>query len=76
MLPSLWLLALSTALAGPPQPPVTVFSGHLDHAPAGDTVRLFLDKGEVKAALSASGDFRFEFKDLKQNTPTRFSYAG
>jgi len=76
MLPSLWLLALSSALAGPPQPPRTVFSGHLDHAPAGDSVRLFMDKGEVKAPLSASGDFRFEFNDLKQNTPTRFSYSG
>jgi peroxiredoxin len=75
MLPSLWLLALSTALAGPPKPSVTVFSGHLDHAPAGDSVQLFMDKGAVKAPLSASGDFRFEFKDLKQNTPTSFSYA-
>jgi peroxiredoxin len=75
MLPSLWILALGSALAGPPKPSVTVFSGHLDHAPAGDSVRLFMDAGEVKAPLSASGDFRFEFKDLKQNTPTRFSYA-
>lgn len=76
MLPSLWLLALGTALAGPPKPSATVFSGHLDHAPAGDTVRLFMEAGEVKAPLSASGDFRFEFKNLNQNTPTRFSYAG
>jgi peroxiredoxin len=72
-------LALSTALrllAGPPTaPPVTRFSGHLDHAPAGDTVRLWVGQRQVKAPLSPSGDFQFEFKDLRALTPVHFSYA-
>jgi thiol-disulfide isomerase/thioredoxin len=75
MLPSLWLLALSSALAGPPKPPRTVFSGHLDHAPAGDTVRLFVGEKRVKAPLSPTGDFKFEFDDLQTTTPVNFSYA-
>jgi thiol-disulfide isomerase/thioredoxin len=75
MLSSLWLLALSSALAGPPKPPRTVFSGHLDHAPAGDTVRLFVGEKRVKAPLSPTGDFRFEFDDLVATTPVNFSYA-
>jgi peroxiredoxin len=76
MLPSLWLLALSSALVGPAQPPRTVFSGHLANAPAGDTVRLYVGEKQAKTPLSSSGDFRFEFDNLKQNTPTSFSYAG
>jgi peroxiredoxin len=77
MLPSLWLLALSSALAGPPKSPRTVFSGHLANAPAGDTVRLFVGEKRVKAPLSPSGDFRFEFDDLQGTTPTpvHFTYA-
>jgi thiol-disulfide isomerase/thioredoxin len=76
MLSSLWLLALSSALAGPPKPPRTVFSGHLDHAPAGDTVRLFVGEKRVKAPLSPTGDFKFEFDDLAVTTPVHFTYAG
>lgn len=76
MLPSLWLLALSTALAGPPKPSVTVFSGHLDHAPAGDSVRLFVGQKKAKTPLSPSGDFRFEFADIAAMTPVHFTYAG
>jgi len=72
-------LALSTALhllAGPPTaPPVTRFGGHLAHAPAGDTVELWVGPQRVKTPLSASGDFQFEFKDLRTTTPVHFSYA-
>lgn len=75
MLPARWLLALSSALAGPPAPPITVFSGHLDHAPAGDTVRLFVGEKRVKIPLSLSGDFRFEFDDLAATTPVHFSFS-
>jgi thiol-disulfide isomerase/thioredoxin len=79
MLPLLPALTLGTALhllAGPPAPPVTRFSGHLAHAPAGDTVRLFVGERRVKVPLSASGDFQFEFNDLKATTPVHFTYAG
>jgi len=75
---SLLPLTLSAALcllAGPPAPPVTRFSGHLAHAPAGDTVRLFVGERRVKAPLSPSGDFQFEFKDLRAATPVHFEYA-
>jgi len=77
MLSLLPILSLSAAhlLAGPPAPPVTRFSGHLNHAPAGDTVRLFVGQREAKAALSPSGDFQFEFKDLQATTPVHFTYA-
>ena len=74
---SLLPLALSASLsllAGPP--PVTRFSGHLAHAPAGDTVRLFVGEQRVKAPLDPSGDFQFEFKDLQATTPVHFTYAG
>jgi peroxiredoxin len=73
-------LALGTALrllAGlPAAPPITRFGGHLDHAPAGDTVRLWVGPRQVKAPLSPGGDFQFEFNDLRTTTPVHFSYAG
>jgi peroxiredoxin len=77
-------LALGTALhllAGPAAlpptaPPVTRFGGHLDHAPAGDTVRLWVGPRQVKAPLGPSGDFQFELKDLRALTPVHFTYAG
>jgi peroxiredoxin len=72
-------LALSTALrllAGPPTaPPVTRFGGHLDHAPAGDSVELWVGPRRVMSTLSPGGDFQFEFKDLRATTPVHFSYA-
>jgi peroxiredoxin len=76
MLCSLWLLALGSVLAGPTPPSRTVLSGHLDHAPAGDSVQLLVGEKRVKTPLGPNGDFRFELKDLKQNTPMSFSYAG
>jgi len=72
---SLLPLALSAALHLLAGPPVTRFSGHLAHAPAGDTVRLFVGERRVKAPLSPSGDFQFEFKDLSATTPVHFEYA-
>jgi peroxiredoxin len=41
----------------------------------GDTVRLFVGERRVKAPLSPSGDFQFEFKDLSAATPVHFEYA-
>jgi len=76
MLPLLATLVLHTALPSSVAPPVTRVSGHLDHAPAGDTVRLFVGERRAKAALSPSGDFQFEFKDLVATTPVHFTYAG
>lgn len=78
MLLSLWLfLAVAPTGPGPaPAPPRTTFSGHLEHAPPRDTVRLFVGERRVKMALSPSGDFRFEFSDLTTATPVHFAYAG
>ena len=76
-LPALTLGASLHLVAAPaPGPPVTRFSGHLEHAPAGDTVRLFVGERRMKAPLSASGDFQFKFKDLQATTPVHFTYAG
>jgi peroxiredoxin len=58
MLPSLWLLALGSALAGSPQPPRTVLSGHVAHAPAHDTAQIVVNEEFVKAPLDANGNFR------------------
>ncbi|AMR26642.1 hypothetical protein A0257_05670 [Hymenobacter psoromatis] len=71
-------LTLGTALhlLAAPGPPITRFSGHLNHAPAGDTVRLFVGEQRVKTPLSPGGDFQFEFKDLQATTPVHFTYAG
>ena len=76
MLTSFWLLPLAWALASPaPTPPVTTLSGHLDHAPAGDTVRVWQNTQVLKVPLSARGDFKFEFKGMTQNLPVTFTYA-
>ena len=78
MLPLLPALVLSTALhlLRAPGPPITRFGGHLAHAPAGDTVRLFVGERRVKTPLSPGGDFQFEFADLQATTPVHFTYAG
>ncbi len=76
MLASLWLFALGSVLSGPTPPPRTVLSGHLAHAPAGDSAQLLVGQKQLKTPLGADGNFRFEVKDLKQNTPMTFSYAG
>jgi hypothetical protein len=78
MLPLLPALTLGTALhlLAAPGPPITRFGGHLSHAPAGDTVRLFVGERRVKTPLSPGGDFQFEFNDLQATTPVHFTYAG
>ena len=75
LLPTLILRTALHLLASPAAPPVTRLSGHLAHAPAGDTVVLWLNSKQLKAPLSPSGDFQFEIKDLTQNLPTQLSYA-
>ena len=72
-------LAFGTALdlmAGPVAPPVTRLSGHLSHAPAGDTVRLQINEQQLKTLLSPTGDFQFELQDLAAPLPVSFEYAG
>ncbi|TDN38117.1 redoxin domain-containing protein [Hymenobacter sp. UV11] len=77
MLPLLPALTLGTALhlLAASGPPITRFSGHLDHAPAGDTVSVWLGPHPYKAALSASGDFALTIKDLKAPVLGSLSYA-
>ncbi|MBF9221048.1 TlpA family protein disulfide reductase [Hymenobacter ruricola] len=66
--------------AAPTPPTAAVLSGHLDHAPAGDSVRLEYHKHlyhqRVRAVLSPAGDFRMTVPDLKGITGITFSYAG
>ena len=74
MLLWLWLLALNSALAGRPAP-LTVLSGHLNHAPAGDTVRVELGTQHWQAVLGPGGDFRMELPGLQLPTPVSLAYA-
>ncbi|WP_310392179.1 hypothetical protein [Hymenobacter sp.] len=80
------VLALSAALrllagpaplaAAPPTPPApAVLSGHLAHAPAGDSVRLSYGRVKVKAPLGPAGDFRLAVPGLQAGTPAEFFYA-
>ena len=83
-LPGLFLGAAFRVLAAAPAPALppatTVLRGHLDHAPAGDTVRVEYSghyrQQAAKAALSPTGDFTLAIKGLKEGTPATFSYAG
>ena len=81
MLISVPALALGAALRLlPAAPPTTAtLSGHLDHAPAGDSVRLeysgHYGHQRVRAALSPAGDFKLTVPDLNGGTPISFSYA-
>lgn len=65
-----WLPLLAVLRA--PAPPVTTLSGHLDHAPAGDTVQLDVGTRHLKAPLDPRGDFYFELKDLAAPAPVHF----
>lgn len=71
-------LAFGTALdllAGPPTLPMTRPSGHLSHAPAGDTVRLDINEKQLKTLLSPTGNFQFELKNLAAPLPVSFEYG-
>ena len=73
----LLLLAAGLALAAPPTPtpPAAVLSGHLAHAPAGDTVRVLLGSHRYKTVLGPGGDFKLTIKGLKAAAPADFYYA-
>jgi thiol-disulfide isomerase/thioredoxin len=74
--PALLLSAALRALA----PTTATLSGHLDHAPAGDTVRLdygrHQGRQQLRTVLSPTGDFKVIVPDLKGGTPIYFTYAG
>ncbi|HET9502294.1 MAG TPA: TlpA disulfide reductase family protein [Hymenobacter sp.] len=72
MLLSLFLLLGGLAAAAPP---ATVLSGHLAHAPAGDSVRVLAAGRRYAAALSATGDFKLTIKNLAAPAPADFRYA-
>ena len=68
-------------LAGPAAPlpggssAETVLSGHLDHAPAGDTVRLWYGSSKAQTVLGPAGDFKLVIKDLKDANPAMLQYS-
>ena len=82
MLISLPALALGAVLRLlPTAPPTTAtLSGHLAHAPAGDSVRLeysgHLYHQRVRTVLSPTGNFKLTVPDLKAATPITFTYGG
>ena len=81
LLPAFALGAAFRLLPGGPAsvPAPAILSGHLAHAPAGDSVRLTYSqhygRNGVRTALSPTGDFKVVLTDLKEGTPIAFSYA-
>lgn len=83
MFPSLsWLLgaiallsAATSAWSSQHRPSRTIVRGHLAHAPAGDTVRLWYGSQQVKTPLGASGDFTLVVTGLPHATSASLSYA-
>ncbi|WP_201980534.1 TlpA family protein disulfide reductase [Hymenobacter rubidus] len=79
-LPTLLFGFLLRCLATPTPPAQATLSGHLDHAPAGDSVRLeyhgHIYHQRVRTVLSPAGDFRMTVPDLKGGTAITFSYSG
>ena len=83
-LPTLALTAALRLLSSPvapvsPTPVVTVVRGHLDHAPAGDTVyvgytHIGAGGSPAKTVLSPNGDFQVKLTGLKAG-PASLSYA-
>jgi thiol-disulfide isomerase/thioredoxin len=82
MLISVPALALGAALRLlPAAPPTTAtLSGHLAHAPAGDSVRLeyrgHYYHQRVRTVLNPAGDFKLTLPDLKESMPVTFTYGG
>lgn len=63
------------ALALPDSSVVTVLRGHLDHAPAGDTVRLWYGNQHVQTPLLATSDFTLVVPGLRGPSAASLSYA-
>jgi peroxiredoxin len=68
----LGLLALA---AFAPPAPVTTLSGHLDHAPAADSVRLEYGPHRAATVLSPTGNFQLTLPGLTQPVQATFSYG-
>jgi peroxiredoxin len=66
-------LPLTVGATAPPQ--TATLSGHLDHAPAGDTVRVWYGFRQVKAPLSKSGDFKLVISNISVPTTASLSFA-
>ncbi|RSK47538.1 TlpA disulfide reductase family protein [Hymenobacter rigui] len=64
-----------TTASSPDQRGPTVLRGHFDHAPAGDTVRLWYGPHQAKTTLTAAGDFTLVLNGLTQASPASLSYV-
>ncbi|WP_345059279.1 TlpA family protein disulfide reductase [Hymenobacter glaciei] len=80
MLLTLPALALAAALRLPAPPAPVTLRGHLDHAPAGDTVYVWYDHVKAgpfrpaKAVLRPGGNFEMMLRDVKEG-PASLNYA-
>ena len=80
MLLSLPALALAAALRLPAPPAQATLHGHLDHAPAGDTVFVWYAHAQfgparpAKVVLRPGGDFDLTLRDVREG-PASLSYA-
>ena len=80
MLLSLPTLALAAALRLPAPPAPVTLHGHLDHAPAGDTVFVWYAHAQfgparpAKVVLRPGGDFDLTLRDVREG-PASLSYA-
>ncbi|TGE13968.1 TlpA family protein disulfide reductase [Hymenobacter elongatus] len=52
-----------------------VISGHLAHAPAGDSIRLEFGQFKVKVPITATGNFRVKLPRVAAATPASLYYA-
>lgn len=56
-------------------PVVTIVEGHLDHAPAGDTIRLYCGHQQTKAVVGPGGDFKLIVNGLSEASFASLAYA-
>ena len=71
-----FFLSLALGLvAQPPAPPLTTLRGHIQNAPATDSIRLIIGFQDTLIAVNKRGDFSCKLTGLQQPTPTKFEYG-
>ena len=56
-------------------PAVTIVEGHLDHAPAGDTIRLYYGNQQTRAVVDPGGDFKLLVNGFSEASFASLAYA-
>ena len=66
-----YLQEMHTAIS---QPKPVIISGHFEHAPLGDTVRIEYGQYKARIPLSLNGDFKIELQNVITSTPASLWY--